>query len=614
MLPRLAPLVLTEGPLQSWTDPNDINSLLAEGDYLWAATSGGLVRWHLPTGKYLVYTTREGLASQAIRGLAQDADGHIWVGYMDYGSWSEYDGQRWHLWESRDAAVNARYQAMLHARHFDARMWSSRAGGAWLWFPSGEGQVAAYDGRDWQAYGEIEGVRHDTWLVAVSAQGRVWAVGESLSTAEEGDSWWQDHSFYAGVPGDSQVTDVALDDQGGIWLAFSSPSRPGGLGRLDPNANRWTGYDHILNPMIPRQVHCVQIDAEGTIWLGGEHGIAFRGPSGRWQSIPLANITAQSMVRDREGRFWVGTAHGLWSIAADGTDQRGPWLVPSPLLGNQVLALAQDGQGRLWIGTSKGVTYVDGAAAIRGAANSGGDNTGILADEPVLCLATGPANDIWLATRSGLDVVRNDRTRERLLDDVVYAIAFDPSGMPWVCTESGEIKKRSDAGWQMVARIVALALSPARRMVVGRDGSIWLATTAGLGVWSAEGQFSLLKAEGLPEGEVRGLALGQDGALWVATARGLSRRSPSGQWGVLTTASTQGGLRSAEIRDVLLDREGTLWVSTAAGISVRSAKADWSYLDLPGVRSVWPEPSGIVWLGTSGGLYRLQRDALMAVP
>jgi ligand-binding sensor domain-containing protein len=273
-----------------------------------------------------------------------------------------------------------------------------------------------------------------------------------------------------------------------------------------------------------------------------------------------------------------------------------------------VLALAQDGQGRLWIGTSKGVTYVDGAA------NSGGDNTGILADEPVLCLATGPANDIWLATRSGLDVVRNGRTRERLLDDVVYAIAFDPSGMPWVCTESGEIKKRSDAGWQMVARIVALALSPARRMVVGRDGSIWLATTAGLGVWSAEGQFSLLKAEGLPEGEVRGLALGQDGALWVATARGLSRRSPSGQWGVLTTASTQGGLRSAEIRDVLLDREGTLWVSTAAGISVRSAKADWSYLDLPGVRSVWPEPSGIVWLGTSGGLYRLQRDALMAVP
>ena len=81
-----------------------------------------------------------------------------------------------------------------------------------------------------------------------------------------------------------------------------------------------------------------------------------------------------------------------------------------------------------------------------------------------------------------------------------------------------------------------------------------------------------------------------------------------------TTVSTEGGLRSLELWDVRSEKDGTLWIATSEGISRRTPEADWSYYDIPGARKVWPEANGAVWVGTLGGLYRLQQDILISVP
>lgn len=69
-----------------------------------------------------------------------------------------------------------------------------------------------------------------------------------------------------------------------------------------------------------------------------------------------------------------------------------------------------------------------------------------------------------------------------------------------------------------------------------------------------------------------------------------------------------------EMHKVHVDEQGTLWMATSAGISVRTQEADWSYLDLPGARAVCPSPSGAIWVGTRGGLYRVRRDVLTLIP
>ncbi len=603
-LSSLITVTVTDEALQYWVDPNDITGLLYDDPYLWAATGGGVVRWHVPSGEWQLYTTRSGLASHAIRGIAQDQEGHIWVGYADHASWSEYEGERWHTYASREAAVVARYEAMRAARHFDARLWACRPSGTWLWLPTANGRMQAYDGKTWRTYGESEGVTRGTWLVAVSSAGRVWAVGQGISTAEEGERWWQDHSLFSGIGEDGEITGIAVDGQGRLWLTFAGPQRTtGGAANLDFAQSRWTSYQNFLEPAIPKQVYGIETDREDTVWLWGEGAISFRRPGGRWQMLAIQSITACSLARDQKGRFWIGTNHGIYSVASTGKDLHGPWLLPTPLIGNAVNSLAMDRRGTLYIGTTRGVSRI---------ASSG--ITSAVTTEKATLLAVDPGGQAWMGTASGLYALSNAGPEQRVLGEIPSAMAFDRQGTPWVCTEDGRIGKLQSSGWQVVSNADALGGAAIRDIIFGPDGTLWLATSNGLATLSPSGEVALVPTkEGLPPQNVRALAVGADGSLWVGAASGLVRRTASGDWALYTTTSTEGGLRSMDIWDLAVDGKGTLWIATSAGISARTKDADWSYFDLPGVRKVWPEPSGVIWVGTLGGLYRLRPEIYIRI-
>ena len=211
----------------------------------------------------------------------------------------------------------------------------------------------------WRTYGEKEGVTRNTWLVVVDTTSHVWALGDGISTAEQGDARWVDHSLLVGVEANSRVTDIVADGAGGVWLSFVGPGRLGGaVTRMEAGSERWTSHRYSLNTAIPRQVYGLNIDDEGTLWVWGEEAIAYRRPDQRWQRITLPNLQAQAVVRDPQGRFWIGTERGIWSAAADGQDIQGPLLVPAPPIGGRVDALAIYGP-RVIIGTARGVSYVD---------------------------------------------------------------------------------------------------------------------------------------------------------------------------------------------------------------------------------------------------------------
>lgn len=603
-LSSLITVTVTDEALQYWVDPNDITGLLYDDPYLWAATGGGVVRWHLPSDEWQVYTTRGGLASHAIRGIAQDQEGHIWVGYADHPSWSEYDGEKWHTYASREAAVAARYDAMRAARRFDVRLWVCRPSGAWLWLPKADGRVQAYDGKTWRTYGESEGVTRGTWLVVVSNGGRVWAVGQGVSTAEERERWWQDHSLFSGMGEDGEITGIAVDKQGRLWLTFVGPQRmAGGTANLDFLQSRWTSYQNFLESAIPKQVYGIEIDREDTVWLWGEGVISFRRLGGRWQTIAVPGITARNLARDREGRLWIGTNHGIYSVTATGKDLRGPRLLPTPLMGNSVNSLAMDLRGALYIGTTQGVSRI---------AASG--HTSVITAEKATLLAVDPSGQVWMGTTSGLYTLSDAGPERRVLNDIPSAMAFDRQGVPWICTEDGRIGKLRGSSWQVMSSTVALSGVAIRDIIFGMDDVLWLATSNGVATLSPTGEVALVPPkEGLPPQNVRALAVGTDGSLWVGAANGLVRRTSSGDWALYTTTSTEGGLRSMEIWDLAVDGKGTLWIATSAGISARTKDADWSYFDLPGVRKIWPEPSGVVWVGTLGGLYRLKPEVFTRI-
>ncbi len=596
-------LTFGEDAIQAWTDPNEITGLLHDGTFLWAVTSGGVVRWSPDSGAHRLYSQRDGLPSQAVRGIARDARGRLWIGYADHPAWSMYDGREWRHYATRPEAVEEHYQALLEAPRYDPRLWVRGGESGWLWMPSGDGGTLSYDGETWRAYGTRERVRPNTWLVATSAAGRVWAIGDGVSTAAEGERQWQDHSFFSDVGSDGVATGMVVDETGSLWLAYSSPSRIGGVTYLDAETRLWAGHSHALTPALPRQVYCIEMEADGTLWLCGDQGLVYRPPGERWQTIPADDLHVRCFTRDESGRFWLGTAHGIWSVLADGTGLRGPLLLPSPLVGNEVRHLAVDSRGRLWVGTPRGLSHVDA----RG-------NVTVVATEETFCLDGTPGREIYFSTASGLYRVGSLGDPEPLLEDVVTHLAFDAAGAPWIATREGAIRRFEAGAWHDVDAVSSLGGGRLRDMALTADGVLWLATSIGL-VWrdadGASGTAAL--NDGSPLQGVRSLALAGDGTLWVATSRGLYRRNPQGNWTLLTVDSTGGGLRSMDVWGLTMDAEGVLWIASAGGVSTRTPDADWAYADVPGARTVLPLSSGVIWVGTGGGLYRVQQPAFQAV-
>ncbi|NLG27504.1 MAG: hypothetical protein GX557_06310 [Chloroflexi bacterium] len=608
--PALVALTFTAANSQFWTDPNDISGLLCAGQQVWAVTSGGVVRWSPATGEHQLYTTRDGLASQAVLGIAEDGDGHIWVGYAQVDALSEFDGRAWSTYASRREAVEARSGAMRNARQRDPRLWSYSAASDWLWLTTADGQAQAWDGAIWRRYGAAQNVMRNTWLTLVAdepvATGedeetavRVWAVGQGFSTVLEGYRVWEDHDLFSGIPAGGRVTDAALDASGQLWLSYAGANRfKGGLVSFDQPAGRWTGYDYTLVRALPRHIHDLSYDADGRLWAYGDPGIAVRGADGYWQRV--ADFSAQCGARDADGRLWVGTAHGLYALDDAGQPVSGPWLIPSPLLGNDVTSLVQDAEGRLWVGTTRGLSFIapDG-------------RTGIALDVGVTCTAQAGDGGLWVGTQQGLYQVEGERAEQRRAESIA-ALTFDVRGELWACTSGGVIYRGAD--WQRVTNATELTQAPVTSLAVGSAGTVWLASENGLAELLPDGT-SLLHTEKneLLSRDVRALRMAPDDTLWIATGGGLARHLANGRWTRFTVESTEGGLRSKDLRELYVDGAGNLWIATVAGLSFRTPDTDWSYYDLPTAQCVLPVDDGVFWVGTRGGLYRLRSELFTAI-
>ena len=81
------------GIWRTYSNGNYVNDLAVEGDAVWAATGGGVVRWDRTAGTYVKYTMVDGLASNDVHAVAVDGAGHKWFGTR--GGVSAFDGTTW---------------------------------------------------------------------------------------------------------------------------------------------------------------------------------------------------------------------------------------------------------------------------------------------------------------------------------------------------------------------------------------------------------------------------------------------------------------------------------------------------------------------------------------
>jgi ligand-binding sensor domain-containing protein/signal transduction histidine kinase len=239
------------------------------------------------------------------------------------------------------------------------------------------------------------------------------------------------------------------------------------------------------------------------------------------------------------------------------------WQTDAGLPHNSVYATIHGSDGYLWLGTPQGLARFDG----------------------VRCKVFNPANTPEL---KGISIRSLGRSRD---------------GTLWIGTENEGLTSYKDGQFQFCSWPADKRI---RATLETRDGSIWVATSGGLGRYH-EGKLQwFATTNGLPNNIVLSLCEDSEGNLWIGTNNGLVRYKD----GFHEVYRRGLGLNSNSVRTLLVDRDGNLWIGTNGGGLSRLRGDQFTHFNksngLPDdfVWTLCEDSRGQLWIGTYGGLCR----------
>ena len=416
-----------------------------------------------------------------------------------------------------------------------------------------------------------------------------------------------------GLPSNT-VFSVVQDDLGFVWAGTDQ-----GLARLDGVGVVVHQHGRDSTSLSGNVVQALAAGGGGAVWAGTSVGLDLYDPAvERFRRVgDLGEVLA--LVPDGAGGAWAGTASGLAHVTAGGAvDLRER---PSGLASDEVTALYLDGDD-LWVGTRDGLAVRRGGRyrAFRPAGDGGrGLSVSAIApgDDGRLLVATAGRSLLALDPASGrfspVDV-GSDIDAQNVTD--VYQ---DAEGTVWASTLGGGLRRRAPGADGPTVYEPSpgdpgsLSGDDVSALMEDRQGVLWVATLSGLDRFDrARGTAVRLRHDPADPATIAsddvGAVLRTDDALWVGTDRSLDR-SADGRTFERLALPAAGGRRQG-VQALHQDRDGVLWAGTTAGL-YRVDGTDLRPAGLPaglGVAAVLDGDDGGLWLGTRRGLVRYDPD------
>jgi diguanylate cyclase (GGDEF)-like protein len=422
---------------------------------LWAAgESSGVLRW--ANGRWKVFTTREGLASDRVTAVLPDPDGSVWVGTRS--GISHIEGDRvTRLPIPRGEPEPAVTSLALAA---DGGLWVGTVAGGVLRLHGGA--VTRITRREGLGDDRVTALR-------VGRDGAVW-VGTFAGVARIDDRGVTRPG--AGGPGlPSPVNDLLEDGEGGWWLGADNGLFRLEGGRIEP-VTRPDGTGFV-------QVEGLYADREGNVWLGSRQAGLLRLRHAAVQMVTtrsgLPHDFVTAVIGDGRGGQWIATRGGVVHRTARGAvDAR----YAGETLGDEVARdVLLDRKGVLWVATNSGLTSLHAGRAATLTRRDG------LPDDRARTLFEDRAGALWVGTFNGLARVADGQVsrfgpEQGLLDGYVLSIHQDRGGTLWVATQSAGLFRLQ--GGRFVPGPAELAGQPVFRMTSDADGTLWAGTSRGL--------------------------------------------------------------------------------------------------------------------------------------
>jgi PAS domain S-box-containing protein len=543
-----------------WQDAQDgsglpqrsVTAILQTSDgYLWLGTKGGLARFD--GVRFVTYDDKRPnqLAESEVWALAEDKDGSLWIG--------TYGGGLSHLKEG----VFERTKIELPSA-FVTRLVMSPDGA--LWIGTNGGLVRRKDGRS-EVFRTAEGLPSNVvTALHLDQDGTLWIGTEKGLASYLNGRIIDDTRHQPALVG--PVSAIAGGGREGLWLGLWQTSQGFGLRRYHAGAvTSFTTREGLPSDAVTSLL----IDKHGMLWIGTLAGIC-RHRNGRFEQYytelagsgvrgVLERVSArnvQALQLDREGSLWVGTRFdGLLRLRD--VPFSALTFGPSGSANNDVRTILEDHRGVVWLGAASGLWRVEGESRISIVlpGGVGGD-----------ALAEDPEGSLWVGTEAGVFALRNGqpaRTGNAVLDRVVVsALLADSGGSLW-------IGSRSDGLYRFGAGLLThftpqdgLLGSQVRALARDSRGHLWVGTKDGGVSCLRSGRFTTFDASrGLASGAVQALLVDRDDTVWVGTRRGLARIKND----KVAMLTVQNGLPANYFFQIVEDDRQALWLNYGSGVT-----------------------------------------------
>jgi signal transduction histidine kinase/ligand-binding sensor domain-containing protein len=356
---------------------------------------------------YSFYERDPGAAAlTGIMGIAEDADGNLWLGSPGAGLLRlNPQRNRFHHYgyQPQDVHSIAENKVIALFQDRDGNLWTGLHSTGVNYFGTGS--------QRFEVFRHIPGDPDSLTLDFVNAiledrDGILW-IGNDDGLNRIDRRTGQRKLIDIGLGPKPMIISIAQDGDGAIWLGTFAH----GLTRYDPSTQRSETYVH--DPANPRslshnEVHHVYVSRAGIVWVATEDGLDRFDPAKRNFTVYKVrpdSRTSQSYVRiaeDAAGILWLGSAYsGLHRFdpasgrttvyQRDRKDLNG-------IRDNTVPTVYASREGTLWIGTQNGLNSLDPRTGKMRAYDT---RDGMPANT-VACILEDEQGDIWLSTTRGL--------------------------------------------------------------------------------------------------------------------------------------------------------------------------------------------------------------------
>jgi ligand-binding sensor domain-containing protein len=583
----------------NYTHSSCISCNVADGDFVWIGTDGGLAKIDTKNGNTIFYNRgNSGLPDNWVNSIAIDASGNKWIG-TTWGGLAKFDetkptGTGWTIYNTSNSGLPS---DLVCSIKIDA------SGNKWI--VSG-GRLTKFDGQTWTVYNIP--CSNPLELIAIDASGNKW-IGtwgsgllkfnetDTTVTGPLGTGWTVYNKGNSGLPS-NWVNSIEIDAGGNKWLGTCN-----GLTKFD--GTTWTVYNPSNSGLPDTLVVSLAIDASGNKWVVSSGGYSdhltkfddtapegtgwtvYNTPNSNWPYSDLYSIAI-----DASGNKWVGTLNIMLANGGvakfDETKPTGTnWTLyndtNSGVPDNTVLSIAIDASGNKWIGAELG-----GLAKFDGTNYTGTGPTGTgwtvynwsnsdLPSNGVNSIAIDASGNKWIGANTYFVMYDGNKWTEidppvaSMPNDGVTSIAIDASGNKWIGTYGGGLAKYDGTKWTVYnTSNSGLPSDIVTSIEIDASGNKWIGSYNGLAKFDEtvpEGTNWIVyntSTSGLPNNFVSSIAIDASGNKWIGTYNGLAKfdeTTPEGTgWTVYDTSNS--GLPGNIVTSIAIEANGNKWIGT----------------------------------------------------